>query len=341
MAEDRFDLIFEECLRQIRRGVPLDQVLKPYPEHEARLRPLLETAALAIAINLQKTVPDKTQAESKNNFLEALANPPQAAPWYSPAVLLRSAWSFAVFLIILTAGLVWTGIASAQALPGDSLYPLKITAERTRLLMTNDPVQRLKLQNEFDQERADEVEALFEHNRHTEVAFAGFLTRSPNGGWLVNQVPVILPAVTSRKVTIHEGDYVNVEGVALADGTVMVEWIQFKMSQFNGRIESISAAEWVVSGIHVQVNTNTRLNGDPKVGNIVGIVAAQRANQVLVARSITVITVWQDLLDRVAINRSADEAFTPEPEIQRPAGTESVPVEGGKNPQPVSTESTR
>ncbi|HVN52954.1 MAG TPA: DUF5666 domain-containing protein [Anaerolineaceae bacterium] len=338
MTEDRFDLIFEECLRQIRRGIPLDQVLKAYPEYETRLRPLLETAALAIAINLQKTVPVKAQAKSKSNFLEALFNPSHRAPWYSPAVLQRSARSMAVVLIILTAGLVCTGIASAQALPGDSLYPLKITAERTRLLITNDPVQRLQLQNEFDQERTDEVEALFSRNRHTAVAFAGFLTRSSSGGWLVNHVPIILLEVTSRKVTFQEGDYVDVQGMALPDGTVMVEWIRFRMSQFNGRIESISGTEWLVSGIHIQVNADTQLNGDPKVGNLVGIIAAQRANQVLVAHSITVKTVWQDLWDRVPINRNATEASTSEPEIQRSASTESMPAEGDENPQPGSTE---
>ena len=335
MTEDRFDLIFEECLRQIRGGVPLDQVLKAYPRYEARLRPLLETAVLASSLNSAPTIPASARAKSKNAFLEALASAPRAVPWYSPAVLLRSAWSTAVFLFILTAGLVWTGLVSAESLPGDSLYPLKITAERTRLLIASNPSQRLQLENEYDQERADEVEALFGQNRHTEVTFAGFLSRSTSGTWLVNQVPIVFPGSISQKIIFQDGDNVDVHGAQLSDGTVMVEWIQFKTTQFNGRINSISTAEWVVSGIHVQVNAETRLIGDPKVGSLVGIDAAQRANQVLVARSITVKTVWQDLLDRVPRNQNEDEMVTSEPEIRGASGTETVPsVSGGEKPNP-------
>jgi hypothetical protein len=61
MTEDRLDLIFEECLRQIQNGASLEQVLKAYPAYESKLRPPLEMAVLARSI--------RTRAFTKNNVI--------------------------------------------------------------------------------------------------------------------------------------------------------------------------------------------------------------------------------------------------------------------------------
>ena len=113
----------------------------------------------------------------------------------------------------------------------------------------------------------------------------------------------------------------------MRDGTVMVEWIQQKTTQFNGKVEVMLPDEWTVSGIHLQITKNTRINGDPKIGAFVGIEAVQRVDHELVARSITIKTVWQDLLDLVPGRRFVDEMSTSEPEIQSSPGSEVSPVE--------------
>ncbi len=72
--------------------------------------------------------------------------------------------------------------ASAAALPGDMLYPLKRTVEEARLVLTTD---RDSLSKQLEQERRSEVAALLLTGGEAEVEFAGPIESIGQGRWQV------------------------------------------------------------------------------------------------------------------------------------------------------------
>lgn len=76
-----------------------------------------------------------------------------------PLVLKPVAVSFAAFALIVGGGL---GVANASfsSLPGDSMYPVKLTVERLQLSFAADDTQRAKLQVEFAGRRLEEMTEL-------------------------------------------------------------------------------------------------------------------------------------------------------------------------------------
>ena len=96
---------------------------------------------------------------------------------------------FAAILIVLLAGALVTGgvTASAKALPGDLLYPIKITGERVQLFMARDPVTRSVLEQEFSGRRRQEAKAVVEQGRRVNsLPLDGTLEAINDNHWTVS-----------------------------------------------------------------------------------------------------------------------------------------------------------
>jgi len=65
---------------------------------------------------------------------------------------------YAVTVIVVVLFVVSTGIASAHALPGDLLYPVKLQVESAQVLLAPTADAKLKLQVNFAEKRLDELE---------------------------------------------------------------------------------------------------------------------------------------------------------------------------------------
>jgi len=72
--------------------------------------------------------------------------------------------------ILSTLGIVLSGSiasvsAAERAVPGDFLYPVKLATEQTRLILTKDKSDRLKLKTEFVSRRVIEMKTIVSENR--------------------------------------------------------------------------------------------------------------------------------------------------------------------------------
>lgn len=65
-------------------------------------------------------------------------------------------------LIFVTGGSIASVSASERSLPGDFLYPVKIAAEQTRLVLTTNKSDRLRLKTEFVERRVQEIKTVAE-----------------------------------------------------------------------------------------------------------------------------------------------------------------------------------
>jgi len=280
----------EECLFRMQRGETLDQVLVEYPEWVEDLRPLLEAAQYADTLRPAWRPSKEIQARSRAKFLNAAQGRTVKIPCRE---ILNSRipglnWAAALVLAVFGIAILWTGIVSAQSLPGDRLYPLKLAAEQTRIRLTNSPANQIELEKEYDLERMEEVEALFYHQRFSEVDFAGIIQQTSKGGWEVGMIQLYLPENLPDAENLRPGYYVDVHGVPMEDGRVWVERIKLRMIRFNGRIEALQPSKWLIGGVWVNLTSKTIVEGSPITGKPVQVQAVRTDQETLEAISLQV-----------------------------------------------------
>jgi hypothetical protein len=133
---NNFDEILEQCLDKIASGEStLEECLAHNPVHAAELQPLLAAAehlkrgrevgpSPFFAARLRSELAQKTQSRPKT-------------VWGFPVFFQRMAVNMAILFLLFA----FTSTAFAQsALPGETLYGLKLTSESVWRVVTTDPV---------------------------------------------------------------------------------------------------------------------------------------------------------------------------------------------------------
>lgn len=260
------------CLSQMQSGASLEEVLELYPQLAEELRPLLDTAQKAREAGTEIQVPKAAQARSRAAFLqEAQRRSHARAGFFSALFSGKLALASLVVILVLVLGSATTVAVSAQALPGDPLYGVKLATERTRLLLTDNQSQKLKLEQSFDHERIQEVEALIQQARSQEVKFAGGLSQMQGDTWIVGGITVTLTSQTELVGEFKLEYSVYVRGKLQPDGTVIASRLQVQTFDISGEIQVMSTDQWTVNGVTVYVTPQTIIDGTPAVGNQVHV----------------------------------------------------------------------
>lgn len=188
-----FDTL-EICLQEMENGADMETVLARYPKLANELRPILETAAKARNMSVAEPSPEAIRRGRARVMQRAaemreskIAPRKRVIPAFQRLAL---SFSLAALLLLSSTGLL---SASASALPGENLYPVKRTWEGLRLLLIFDQQARTLLEDQFEYERLLEVNELLTEGRHEVIQFAGVFMQV-NGVTYVSGVPVILPA---------------------------------------------------------------------------------------------------------------------------------------------------
>lgn len=215
-----FDAL-EFCLQEMERGAEIESVLARFPEHAEELRPILKTAAKAQKMAVSTPDADvmrRSRARVMQHAAElresrvAPRRPRNVIP-----LLQRLVLSFGLAAIFLLSG---SGLlsASASALPGEQLYPVKRGWENIRLFFIFDSEARALLEDEFENERLHEVNELLAEGRDEVIEFAGVFMQV-NGVTYISGLQVILPAGMPIPAN---GDAVIVSGQTNVQGFVEV-----------------------------------------------------------------------------------------------------------------------
>jgi len=184
IAED-FDLILDRSVSALQAGgcTPED-CLAPYPAERAGLEPLLRLSTrLQAAGSLVHPSPRfKEAAPARLRSLVMAQAPAQPRAYHvstylksnaprRPAALPRSTRPrfMPALIILLVLALILSGIGtvavSAQALPGDFLYPVKRAQESVQLTFSASAAEQAGLYVEFANRRMGEVLALLQQDR--------------------------------------------------------------------------------------------------------------------------------------------------------------------------------
>jgi hypothetical protein len=173
LKQDKVELILESCLEMILSGQEtIDSVLARYPNLADVLRPELETA---LWLGEKGKILDPrpgfvyasrgrliSQVQQENGFEKA-----QPRFWllglngrYRPFRLTLQMALVGLLIFVLALGSSTIALASQSAIPGDTLYPIKITIEKAELALTPGSLGDARLHIEFAQRRLSEVQSL-------------------------------------------------------------------------------------------------------------------------------------------------------------------------------------
>jgi len=238
---DSFESILDESISALQAGIPIEEVLAEVPDYAGQLRPLLYAAMLVADPNPQ-LLPDERKEALRAQYLAQAATLPPVTPTIAEKVeavfriirrrLTRKAVlsdlitiTVTVFLTLLMSALILS-FAAADTLPGDWLYGLKRVSEEVRLALTFNQADRLALEENFNQERIAEIEALTQQNRAAVVQFRGTLDAREESLWIVEGFTILLPDDVAIQGEPQEGDRVEVMGLLRTSNVLIAETIK-------------------------------------------------------------------------------------------------------------------
>jgi hypothetical protein len=212
------------------KGATLEECLECYPILANDLRPLLQTAMFAKASGTSP-VPGNAMTRGRARVLShatRLRTRSRPYPIFSGAFRIASvSLALLVFLLMVGNGLI---SASAEALPGDTLYQIKRTVESIRLGLALSAESESLIEQEITNRRIDETEELLVNLRVEEVEFEGTIDQQLSNGWIIEGIPVVITDQTTVKGIIAEGVFVEVRGITQTDGSVLASRIQVEFT---------------------------------------------------------------------------------------------------------------
>ncbi len=178
---DPIVFILEESLEAIEQGVlTRTQCLERYPEHRNELATLLDAALILRSAQFPSPSPAYFKA-GKARLIAQIKQEQQVTVFdrwsnfvraLTPSSLKRQAVSLALLVTLLFAMLSGgTLYASAHALPGDALYPVKTAVEDLRLFVAGDE-RDSELHGQYATLRVEEIQTLLEAGREQDLSIA-------------------------------------------------------------------------------------------------------------------------------------------------------------------------
>jgi len=125
--------------------------------------------------------------------------------------------------------------------------------------------------------------------------FHGVIESMAEGEWVIAGQHVLIVAETVIEGSPEIGAKAHVEAELHADGRLIAKRITVEapaeqVMQFKGLIQSISDDQWVIAGQTVQVNSETQIEGEGKVGEIAEVEVVIYADGSQWARHITIVS---------------------------------------------------
>ena len=253
----------ETCLQEIEKGATLESVIARFPDLANELRPILKASIQARRLSADPSAEAMRRGRAKLLQRASEMREAKTAPRKRVIpIFQRLALSLGMAATFLVSGTGLVG-ASATALPGENLYPVKRTWEDLQLLFTLDRDVRDVVKSQFEIERLHEVNELIAEGRHEVIQFAGVFMQA-NGVYYVSGVNVLIPS----NLQIPEiGSAVIVTGRTNAQGFVELE-----------SLELLPDGVFVPVGLPVEIESESESNSNSDVNGNDGLDSISNSN---------------------------------------------------------------
>ncbi|MGD9100242.1 MAG: DUF5667 domain-containing protein [Anaerolineae bacterium] len=210
---EHVSVVLDKALARLEAGEPLEAVLADYPSQRDQLMPLL---LVARQLSSLRAMPPPTRSEAGlAAFLEDAqawrSGMPPRRRWRGNwlAVFRQLRWSpqtrlalgMVVSLLVLFVLVGSTVVLSADSLPGDWLYPVKLAGEEARLVLISGQAARAEYHLLRARTRAEEVRRLVQEGRSVDEITLTRLNQSLEASLLAaasarpEEVPLLLAAI--------------------------------------------------------------------------------------------------------------------------------------------------
>jgi len=228
--EQNIELLLDNCIDEIRKGKSVDECLANYPQYANQLKPLLQLAeqienlplpnpsfeALSSAlINIGKEMEwDAATTEipeaivTSQRDVKGFAAPMKKRKSFS--ILSRRypfgnvfrrpklVWALSSFLFF--AVIFGAVTVSANSVPGDILYPLKLVTEKVNFLLTFDSYGKAELRLNFSDKRLNELVEVFQQSNTLDTTLLKDMLDEAKLALEENEIPVEKASILTAKL---------------------------------------------------------------------------------------------------------------------------------------------
>lgn len=261
--------LLELCLTKLASGEDLRKVLSAHPRAREEVEPLLYLAlrtSQKMADDPDFDVINRSQMKMLRRAAELRAAGTKRGV-FTQLPSFRIGMATALLLLIISGYGLFS--VSAQALPGDFLYPIKLSAEQLQLEITADEAEVELLTEKFKERRTDEVGQLLSDGRVENISFEGVLDQIGDQQWFVNEIPVVVSNETRLIGDIQIGQGIKVEGETRPGGFVLAFELYTRLRRIQGIVDRIGLESWTIEGSLVTIIDDTEIKDDISVGDLV------------------------------------------------------------------------
>ncbi len=153
----------DHCLALVMlEGKSIDDAVALYPRFADELKNELEAAIWLQQTGQSMRPRPGFRVVSRRRLMHQIkATSPKSTGKFIYRPVLRLAFTL---LLVLGVALTSTGLAAASSLPGESLYPVKLSIEETRLFVNQDDGREIQLRLRFASSRVGELQMLSQHD---------------------------------------------------------------------------------------------------------------------------------------------------------------------------------
>ncbi len=258
---------FEVCLAAMGTGVDLETCLALYPDLAGELRPALQTAQNA-RLAASSQVPEGAMRRSRARMQSRAAELRSKRRVFGlPAAFPRLAMAALALVLAIFLSLNGLAVVSAKALPGDTLYPVKRAAENVRLQLAGSSENRLHIEEQYQQRRADEIRNLLSQGSMRSVSFEGLVEEADSQRLLIEGLPVEITPDTQVIGEILPGRLVEVEGSTQAGGWIEAHELHLRFYEYAGELKEIQSGLWTIGEAQFKILRGTHLEPALQVGD--------------------------------------------------------------------------
>jgi hypothetical protein len=166
----RIEDILDNCLERLFKGESIEDCLRDYPWQASELEPLLKTSLALFQKSAAIQPNPEFKAKVGSQLQGMLRAKREKAEEKAMGPIWRRRWAVAMstVLVVLLAG-VGTVAASADALPDESLYAVKLATEQARIALASSDIDRAELHIQFAERRATEIAEIARQGQVSEI----------------------------------------------------------------------------------------------------------------------------------------------------------------------------
>ena len=267
----RIDEALNDCIERMAAGESLDSCLSSYPDLSAELKPLLEMSSAVAQTAMDVEPSTQFKAEARYRFQEALtkrerkhAKPRSEFRRFS----LKWATVAIALLVVFIAGST-TGIASAQSVPGQPMYPVKTFVERVQMGLTIGNARKSLLHITYAERRSSEMQSMINQGNLEQANLLG-LKLSNHLVQATQAAPAVMNTenITGRLEQLANRQVAMLQVLLDKAPTDAQPAIQALINSINNAYENaINEIYGVLPSIQIKIN-DTILNGNTLTGTI-------------------------------------------------------------------------